>query len=221
MSTGEDGCFSVQLSFAKSDPMHESVFVRIQAHSYHPIINPALKASAVLVPFVKCDNQLGLLFTQRSEKMKHHPGQISFPGGKLEKGETAWECALREANEEVGISQVSFMGRLDDVISPKGFHIQCLAGLVQSSDLLINKDEVVKTFWVPLTEVLDLQRHEARPWKKIPGVTVHYFHFSDCLVWGVTGKITFLLREILRKDTAESAISYERGSGRELPDLWR
>lgn len=161
-----------------------------------------MKPSSVLIPVVERDGETGLLFTERSKSMKHHAGQISFPGGRMEQGETSYGCALRETEEEIGVpkEEVTQLGQIDDVISPRGFHIQCHVGHLPDRELVLNPDEVEQTFWVPFSEIMDQSRHEVRPWKRIKAVEVHYFHFEACLVWGVTGRMLHCLRECLMVD---------------------
>jgi mutator protein MutT len=179
----------------------ERIATIIQRNQYIQLSGYGLRKSAILIPFGIVQDVLCVLYTRRSHEVRHHAGQISFPGGKLERGETAWEGALRETLEEVGIAndQISFLGRIDDVISPKGFHIQCMAGWVHDITLDLDASEVEKVFWVPVSELLNPALHEVKPWKAFPTIDVHYFHFSSCLVWGVTGKMTFVLSELLRR----------------------
>jgi len=134
--------------------------------------------------------------------MTNHPGQISFPGGRIDSGESAWQCALREAKEEIGLDseKVTYLGRLDDVLSPRGFHVECLVGLVEDFEPVLSVEEVDQIFWVPLQDVCDPEKHEVKPWHRVPGIRVHYFYFPECTVWGVTGKITFELRRVLMNE---------------------
>lgn len=179
----------------------ERIATIIQRNQYAQLPGYGLRKSAILIPFGMVQETLCVLYTRRSHEVRHHAGQISFPGGKLEQGETPWAGALRETSEEVGIASehISFLGRIDDVISPKGFHIQCMAGWVHDITLELNTSEVEKVFWVPVSELLNPALHEVKPWKAFPTIDVHYFHFSSCLVWGVTGKMTFVLSELLRR----------------------
>ena len=156
-----------------------------------------MRGSAVLIPII--DVGAGrLVYTLRADHLKNHAGQISFPGGRIEPGERPVNAALREAHEEIGLepSMVTPLGRLDDVYSPRGYHIRCYVGLV-SEDFIpkINPDEVASMVNVGIDELFEERRHQTKMWKGIR--KVHYFDFEEGMVWGVTGRITWHLREVL------------------------
>ncbi|PIE91350.1 MAG: coenzyme A pyrophosphatase [Acidobacteria bacterium] len=159
-----------------------------------------LQRSAVLIPVIEAEG-FPLLYTKRSAAMRHHAGQISFPGGRQEEGESSWQCALREAGEEVGLQAagVTYLGRIDDVLSPQGFHVACHVGLIDDFKPVLNPAEVERVFRVPLSFIFKQAWHEVKPWQTNSDVSVHYFHFPECLVWGVTGQITFRLMRALTK----------------------
>ena len=154
-----------------------------------------MRESAVLIPVV-CGKNPQILFTLRSRDLKNHAGQISFPGGVIEAGEDAQTAALREAEEEIGLdpASVDTLGRLDDVTSPHGFHIQCFVGVCPPFEPCLNPIEVEQLVVVGLDEVFDESLHEIRTMR---GYDVHFFHFENGLVWGVTGLITYRLRQVL------------------------
>ncbi len=180
---------------------HETAMIEklLPLRAYEPKLldRKDLRSSAVLIPILKrSGNQL--LFTLRARHLRHHAGQISFPGGGVEPEERPWRAALREAEEEIGLApeKVRPFGRLDDVYSPRGFHIQCFVGLVERFEPRLNPGEVEKLVEVDLDELFDDRLHEVRPRGNFP--EVHYFHFKHGLVWGVTGLITYRLRQVLR-----------------------
>ena len=162
------------------------------------------RGSAILVPIL-AKGRGRLLYTLRNRNLKHHAGQFSFPGGVVEKGESGWQAAVREANEEVGLPRdhVRYLGRLDDVLSPRGFHVQCYAGLVSPFAIAPNQSEVERVIEVELAELFEPQRHEVKDWKGFP---VHFFSFSLGLVWGVTGKITYQLQQTLRDEESRPLV---------------
>ena len=107
----------------------------------------------------------GLLLTHRPETMPRHPGQVAFPGGKLEPGEDAVNAALREAQEELGIDPalVRVIGAGADFVTGSGFHLTPVLGVVPP-DIAIRPDprEVADWFEAPLRHVLDPANHVPR-----------------------------------------------------------
>lgn len=98
------------------------------------VIPTHFKPAAVLLPVWQGNEGLTTLLTKRSSKLAKHGGEICFPGGKLEAGETHGEAALRETEEEIGLKTESFelVGRLDDAWSGAGYHIQPYVGYLES-----------------------------------------------------------------------------------------
>lgn len=156
-----------------------------------------MRPAAVLVPvFRRKTNQI--MYTVRSKNLKKHPGQISFPGGAIDMGESPDAAALREAWEEVGLppERVDLLGEIDSAYSPRGYHIRCFVGLCQEFDPVINAQEVDSLVEVGLDELMDERLHHVTPWQD--NRVVHSFDFKNGRVWGVTGYITYRLREILK-----------------------
>jgi len=164
---------------------------------YRPRLLPGegMRESAVLIPVVS-GKSAQILFTLRSRHLNNHAGQISFPGGGIEPGEDPLSAALREAQEEIGLDPktVATAGRLDDVTSPHGFHIRCYVGLCPPFEPRLNQVEVESLVVVGMDELFDEKRHEIRKWRDRD---VHFFHFEQGIVWGVTGLITYRLRQVL------------------------
>ena len=179
----------------------ESILARLRAYQPQRLPTRNLTPAAVLIPLILGDDT-GILFTQRAQHLKHHQGQISFPGGRLEAGETALDAALREAHEEIGLASHSLevLGQIDDVYSPLGYHIQCFVAAVDSWTPKLNHDEVDDVFSVTLEELFDPSLHETRPWYRDTAIEVHYFHFQHGLVWGVTGWMTRVLRAVMLEE---------------------
>ena len=154
-----------------------------------------LRPAAVLIAVFGGDalEEGRVLFTVRSASLPHHRGQISFPGGALEFGETPLEGALREAYEEVGLSpeRVEPLGALSPALSPAGFWVLPVVGRVRGeASLSPNPVEVAEVFFAPVAE---LKKSPAWPeWRR--GRYVWHFPFEGRDIWGVTGNI---LREFL------------------------
>jgi 8-oxo-dGTP pyrophosphatase MutT (NUDIX family) len=152
-----------------------------------------IRPAAVLVPIIDHPEPTVLL-TQRAQHLPDHAGQVSFPGGKIEKGD-ANPCAsaVREAREEIGLDrgQVEPLGYLDLYMTTLGYRIVPVIARVRPGfTLKLNGAEVDATFEVPLAFLMDqtnVQRH-SREWQ---GMTRHYYAitFGEHYIWGVTAGI--------------------------------
>ncbi|MBV9347265.1 MAG: CoA pyrophosphatase [Pseudolabrys sp.] len=152
-----------------------------------------IRPAAVLVAVIERDEPMVLL-TQRSQHLPDHPGQISFPGGKIDAGDdSAAVAALREAEEEIGLARemVEPLGYLDLYMTTLGYRIvPVVARLRTKFELALNKAEVDSAFEVPLSFVMDIANHQrhSREWQ---GMTRHYYAitFGERYIWGVTAGI--------------------------------
>ncbi len=190
--------------------MNEALPERLRASLGHhrPRVRAEWEArpAAVLVPLYTEDGSWHVLFTLRTETVDVHPGQVSFPGGRIESAEeTPEEAALREAEEEIGIqpSDVRVLGRLDPLLTVTQFRVEPVVGAIRwPYPLRLNRNEVALTFGVPLDWLLDpanLEVHE----RELPGtnrpVPVYFFRpYGGQLIWGATARITLILLELLR-----------------------
>lgn len=152
-----------------------------------------IRPAAVLVPIVDHPEPTVLL-TQRAQHLPDHAGQVSFPGGKIDRGDIDPSAsALREAQEEIGLDrpQVEPLGYLDLYLTTLGYRIVPLVARVRPGfKLELNVAEVDATFEVPLAFLMDqanVQRH-SREWQ---GMTRHYYAitFGERYIWGVTAGI--------------------------------
>lgn len=148
--------------------------------------------AAVLIAVTECDNP-AVLLTQRPRTMRDHPGQVAFPGGKIDDGEDAVEAALREAWEELGIEaeQVRVIGTTDRYQTGTGFDITPVLATVPA-DLPIRPDprEVESWFEAPLAKLMDRSAWSENEvfWK---GAMRHYYEMDHegFRIWGVTAAI--------------------------------
>lgn len=154
---------------------------------------PQHRRACVLIPLIRNGAGWSILFTRRSELLAAHSGQIAFPGGVVEAGETLAQAAIREAEEEVGIParQVELIGRLDDVITHSGFLVAPFVGVIHEVvDYVIQEAEVVEVFEVPLEALLDVRNPEVRyvPFraKEYPA---YFYHYGSYEIWGLTGRM--------------------------------
>ncbi|GAB6053034.1 hypothetical protein JCM17960_18540 [Magnetospira thiophila] len=168
---------------------------------------PELRPAAVLVPLVERPGGLTVLLTLRTDHLEHHPGQISFPGGRIEDGDSlpsgqgAINAALRETEEEVGLNRchISVIGMLDDYETRTGFRVTPVVGLVSPPfQLRLDPFEVAEAFEVPLSFLLDPANHQ-RHSRTFQGRERH-FHampYGDRFIWGATAGILMSLYEFL------------------------
>lgn len=122
------------------------------------------RRAAVLMPLVMRD-QWQVILTQRPETMPHHPGQISFPGGKVEKGETARGAVLRETEEEIGIKPeaITLLGRLPSFNAVSQFRVTPFIGIVDpAAPIIPDPYEVADAFETPLAFLMDKANHTPR-----------------------------------------------------------
>ena len=160
----------------------------------------ALQPAAVLAPLVERDSGLSVLLTRRSDNLRRHSGQIAFPGGRAEAGETPWDTALREAHEEIGLEAgfVRIAGLGDTFDTVTGYSITPVVGLVRPGfNLSPQLSEVAEIFEVPFAFLMDPANHERRERDFGDGRTRHFFAipYEDRLVWGVTAGILRMLYE--------------------------
>lgn len=163
-------------------------------------LNPELKGdlaamapprpAAVLVPIV-LRPALTVLFTQRSHDMPSHPGQISFPGGKVEERDASpLACALREAHEEIGLTadRVEPLGYLDSYRTGTGFQITPVVAFVRPGfALALDAREVLEVFEVPLSFLMDEANHQkdAREWRGRQR-SFYAMPYHGRYIWGAT-----------------------------------
>ena len=152
------------------------------------------KPAAVLVGLVERPTGLAVLFTERSARLKNHPGQVSFPGGRIEKHDAGpVEAALREAEEEVGLNPnyVSVAGRLERLPTSSGFVVTPVVAFITSEfEPDPDSSEVLEAFEVPLEFLANKQNRKAayreRFGARLQGYEIEY---DGHKIWGVTASI--------------------------------
>ena len=167
---------------------------------------------AVLIPMIDINGITYLLFEKRSNKLRHHPGEICFPGGKLDVDETLQECAVRETVEELLVQkkQIEVIGPGDIYISPFNLLIHSFVGVIRDYQNTYSTDEVEEIIKVPLDffrkeqpEKYDSKlNHELPkdfPYEWIQGGTKYpwakgtyeilFYQYESCTIWGMTAQI--------------------------------
>jgi 8-oxo-dGTP pyrophosphatase MutT (NUDIX family) len=153
-----------------------------------------------------------VLLTQRADKMRRHAGQIAFPGGRCDPGETPWQTALREAQEEVGLDPA--LVRLAGLSTPyrtlTGYHITPVVGFAKAPlSLTLNPSEVAATFEVPFAFLMEPANHERRHRDQPPGPPRWHYAITwpdlgpdrgqDRVIWGATAGMLRALHDRLER----------------------
>jgi len=166
---------------------------------------PDNREAAVLVPIVKHEDELTVLFTKRTDHLNHHPGQISFPGGHTEEeDESAEHAALRETFEEVGLPEeyIQVIGRLNDYVTRTGFRVTPIVALIDAPYPTDPDDhEVAEVFEVPLSFLMDELNHQ-KCTRIFAGQKRHFWAmpYDDYYIWGATAGMLKNLYNVLNEN---------------------
>lgn len=163
-----------------------------------------VRYSSVLLLLFTVDGQVFTCLTKRNASMRHHPGQISLPGGRIEKGESPEVTALREAQEEVGISplDVQLLGRLSELyVSVSRYIIFPYVGWIDyRPEFHLNKDEADKILLLPVQkfqEELKVEHALMRAGNEM--AKVPYYSFDGEIIWGATAMILTEFFDLIRE----------------------
>ena len=167
-------------------------------------LTESLTPAGVLIPLIEREQAgLTLLLTQRSAELKHHAGQISFPGGRMEAGDTDIAAtALRETHEEVGISQnsVAVIGYLEPMPTITGYAVTPVVGVVDPNfEIVVDTTEVEHAFEVPLGYLMERKNRQLCE-RDVYGRTVPMveFHYEGQRIWGATAFIILQLVKLVK-----------------------
>ncbi|MFH1184601.1 MAG: CoA pyrophosphatase [Chloroflexota bacterium] len=153
-----------------------------------------LKCAAVLIPLVQEGDAWHILYTRRTQRVESHKGQVSFPGGGCDDGETSPEqTALREAREEIGIdpAAVRILGRLTNMITVTSFRVTPVVGVINWPTVFrLNEHEVERIFTVPLTWLADSANRWELPFPGRNRSVVVYHPYDGEVMWGATARMT-------------------------------
>jgi len=159
-----------------------------------------LKAAGVLVPLCVVDGEIRVVLAQRTECVPHHKGQVCFPGGSREQGDSdLYATALREAKEELGIrpEDVEFLGAMEPVPTVTGFFIQPFVGRIPPNSTFVADDfEIAGIFDAPLSVFTDFSRYrtEETAFRGKPH-RVYFLDYERHVIWGATACILRRLAE--------------------------
>jgi 8-oxo-dGTP pyrophosphatase MutT (NUDIX family) len=162
-----------------------------------------IRPAAVLVPVVRREKELTVLFTRRTAHLHDHAGQISFPGGRTEPGDAgAAETAMRETREEIGLTaeRVEVLGELPQYVTVTGYRVTPVVGLVTPPlDLRPDDFEVAEVFEAPLAFLLDPANHQ-RNHVLFDGRERYYYAipYQTHYIWGATAGMLMNLHAYLR-----------------------
>ena len=170
-----------------------------------PIQVEPLTPASVLIGLIERDYGYSVLLTRRVDTMRRHAGQVAFPGGRRDPGETPWQAALREAQEEVGLepSLVQLAGLSSPYQTGTGYLITPVVGFISSDHALVaNPDEVAYIFETPFDFLMDLSNHEEHE-REMPTGEMRRFYamtHNDQYIWGATAGMLRALRRRLYGD---------------------
>ncbi len=163
-------------------------------------LSSSLKPAGVLIPVMARGDELSVLLTRRSAELKHHAGQVSFPGGRMEQTDSdIADTALRETHEEVGIppQQVSILGYMGPIPTTTGYAVTPTVGLVDGQvELSIDPTEVESAFEVPMDYLLDARNFQQAE-REFQGerFQVIEVQYAGERIWGATA---FMLTRFIK-----------------------
>jgi 8-oxo-dGTP pyrophosphatase MutT (NUDIX family) len=163
-----------------------------------------LKSAAVLIPIANHQGQLEVVLTKRASHLTHHPGQISFPGGKVERyDDDMIATALRETQEEIGLHAncIEVLGQLKPYQTISGYEVTPIVALISNnSGYQIDLNEVSEVFHVPLSHFLQRQHHIQVPvYHEGKQHNVHYMPYQGYSIWGATAAMLHDLSLLLNQ----------------------
>ena len=159
--------------------------------------------AAVLIPLVLKEGGLSVLLTQRTNHLRDHAGQISFPGGRMDpEDQSPNDTALRESQEEIGLDpkRVEIIGHMPQYLTVSGYSVTPVVGLVQAqAEYVLDEFEVADVFEVPLSFLLDPANHQVRLWQSEQGGRRFYsMPYENRFIWGATAGMLRNLYHLLK-----------------------
>lgn len=192
----------LQLAYSRS-----SAPTFADTHVPDDLLKGSPRSAAVLIPLFQADNSWHMLFTRRHHGLAEHSGQVAFPGGQSERGDvTPEETALREAQEEIGISpsDVVVLGRMRDFLTVTNYLVTPVVGQIPwPYEFRLEEGEVSRVFSIPLAWLADRTNYELQL-REIsslyqPMRVVFFKPYDGEILWGASASITLVLMEILQE----------------------
>lgn len=179
---------------------------------------------SVLIPLIEIEGELHLIYELRSKDLSTQPGEVSFPGGRIERGEEFSQAAVRECSEELLLPEdkIELLGESDYLITPFNFVIYSFVGRIKVNSLAeikVNKHEVEEIFTVPLSyflnhsaekyaAVLKSEFDQDFPYHLLPqgekynprqgDYQIYFYRYQNRVIWGITAEITKTFIDILK-----------------------
>jgi 8-oxo-dGTP pyrophosphatase MutT (NUDIX family) len=158
------------------------------------------RRAAVLIPLLCVSGEWHLLFTRRTERVPHHKGQVSFPGGAYEASDhDLVETALRESCEEIGLQpgDVRILGRMDGLQTVSNYVVTPIVGrIIRPFAVELSVEEVGRAFTIPVAWLAEESHRQIRPYHTPDGRVfdvIYYDLYDGELLWGATAYITVTL----------------------------
>ncbi|MCB0102032.1 MAG: CoA pyrophosphatase [Anaerolineales bacterium] len=177
---------------------------RTETDGYAEIpLNPdvQLKCAAVLIPLVHFKDEWHILYTRRTDRVESHKGQVSFPGGACDEEEiTPEQTALREADEEIGISpkDVRILGKLGTMVTISHFRVTPVAGIIQFPYAFKTSGaEVARVFTIPLLWLANRNNYWEFSMSNSQRSLIAYHPYDGELLWGATARMTVTFLQTL------------------------
>jgi len=191
----------IEMRFCEKDFIEE-IRKRLFQRERRVIEHPPLSHAAVLVPLFKKAEDCHLLFTKRSDQVKYHKGEISFPGGMVDEEDSELiNTALREAHEEIGLkeSDVQIIGVLDDIVTVTEFIVTPIVGLFPYPyPFKVSEVEIAELIEVPLSFLLRKDCFSEREiFRRDQREIVYAYQYGEHVIWGATARILKQFLELI------------------------
>jgi 8-oxo-dGTP pyrophosphatase MutT (NUDIX family) len=181
----------------------------LNARNRRLIENPPFARAAVLVPLFKKGGDCHIIFTKRTDTVRYHKGEISFPGGVFDEGDLELQrTVLREAFEEIGLKEndVQIIGVLDDIVTITQFIVTPFIGLLPYPyPFKLSSIEIAELIEVPMAALLDEDCFSEREIIRGTGKEVVYaYQYENHIIWGATARILKQFLDLIPNPTKES-----------------